>query len=122
MVSLAPQFRQPYVDLMTNISIVLGAPSYLASNEFTRVFHFEEGLKALVQDEDEYGQEAVVSVAELAKQFPSIPWIEFLDNITVTSIPFTENSLVHFRAGRYLRNLQKLLSDTSKTSVNTSVG
>jgi hypothetical protein len=47
MVSLAPQFRQPYVDLMTNISIVLGAPSYLASNEFTRVFHFEEGLKAV---------------------------------------------------------------------------
>ncbi|XP_015837313.1 neprilysin-2-like isoform X2 [Tribolium castaneum] len=107
--------RNFYVELMANISIELGAPPYLVTHEFNRVLQFEDEIKAAVVDEVQNGQEIITTIDTLENQFPSIPWVHFLTNITMNSNNISSSSWIHFRAGRYLRNLQTLLHRTPKS-------
>ncbi|XP_044265964.1 neprilysin-2-like [Tribolium madens] len=107
--------RNFYVELMSNISIELGAPPYLVTHEVNRVLQFEDEIKAAVVDELQNGQEIITTIESLETQFPSIPWVDFLTNITMNSNNISSNSWIHFRAGRYLRNLQTLLHRTPKS-------
>ncbi|KAJ3649740.1 hypothetical protein Zmor_021464 [Zophobas morio] len=115
-IHLPYQLRELYIDIMANISIDMGAPSYLAKNEFIRVYKFEEELKALVQDENENGRETIVTVSKLQSDFPTIPWKYFLNELTQTAIRFDDDTLVRLRASRYLLNLLNLIERTPKST------
>lgn len=59
-----------------------------------------------------------MNITDIQRQFPSIPWLEYINTILAPTNRITESEVIIINTPQYLHNLETLLSKTPKRYEN----
>ncbi|XP_043270899.1 neprilysin-2-like [Venturia canescens] len=107
-----------YYRFMIDVAVILGADERRAVNDFYESSVFEirlHSLELLVKPQRNATQfYNLMTVKELSKTYPSIPWQEYISRLLPSSITIGEDEIVNVLTPRYFANLEDLLKTTPK--------
>ncbi|KAF2899680.1 hypothetical protein ILUMI_06498, partial [Ignelater luminosus] len=109
---------KPYLDLMVNVSVELGANRTRAQREFNESLEFEIKLaKFSLSPEERQDLTKLLNymtIKELQEKFPKIPWLNYINGILHSEIKLRENDTVLVLVPSYFSSLEKLIENTPK--------
>lgn len=107
-----------YYNYMVDIAEILGADRQQALHELKQSLEFEIKLANIsLPSEKRRNATALynpMTVYELEKKFPSIPWFEYFNTILAPGITVTRDELVIVNVPSFITDLEKLLRLTPK--------
>ncbi|KAI5630566.1 VLP3p-2, transcript variant X2 [Venturia canescens] len=107
-----------YYSYMVDIAVILGAPKERAMQELKESLRFEMKL-ANISLPNEKRRNATqlynpMTLTELTKNYPSIPWKEYFSRLLPPSITIEEDEIAIVDVPSYISNFEKLISETPK--------
>ncbi|XP_014207872.1 neprilysin-2-like [Copidosoma floridanum] len=107
-----------YLEYMVDIAQILGADRDYAAEQLKESLKFEIKLANIsLPSETQHNATAhynPMTIAELSKKFPSIPWMEYFNTILAPITSVTEDEVVVVKAPSFITELEKLLVQTPK--------
>lgn len=109
---------QAYYDYMVDIAVILGADKARASEELKESLEFEMKLANISLPNEKRRNATLLynpmTVAELSKTFPSVPWREYFNTLLFPSVQVSKNELVIVNVPSFISDLEDLLNKTPK--------
>ncbi|KAJ8673279.1 hypothetical protein QAD02_004541, partial [Eretmocerus hayati] len=110
-----------YLSFMIDIAEMLGAPKERAEIEMREALQFEISL-AKISHRKERGHNAtelykMTTVRELIREFPSIPWLDYINRLLASNVIVAEDEPVMVPVSPYIAGLEKLLKETSNRTL-----
>ena len=108
-----------YYNYIVDLAVFFGANKDRASAELKTTIEFMMELGKIIippeQLRDLSATTNIMTVTELQEKFPSINWVEYLNNIfAIPNIKITENDMVDVGMPKYVTDLEALLKKTPK--------
>ncbi|XP_014207875.1 neprilysin-2-like [Copidosoma floridanum] len=115
---LRDRIVKAYFNYMVDIAQILGADRDYAAEQLKESLEFEIKLANIsLPSEKRRNITALynaMTIAELSKRFPSIPWIEYFNTILAPTTSVTEDEVVVVNVPTFITELEKLLMKTPK--------
>ncbi|XP_014207883.1 neprilysin-2 [Copidosoma floridanum] len=115
---MSDRIVKAYYDYMVDIAQILGADGDYAAEQLKESLEFEIKLANIsLPSEKRRNATALynaMTIAELSKRFPSIPWIEYFNTILAPTTSVTEDEVVVVDVPSFITELEKLLVQTPK--------
>ncbi|XP_014207874.1 neprilysin-2-like [Copidosoma floridanum] len=115
---LRDKIVKAYFNYMVDIAQILGADRDYAAEQLKESLEFEIKLANIsLPSEKRRNITALynpMTIAELSKRFPSIPWMEYFNTILAPITSVTEDEVVVVKAPSFITELEKLLVQTPK--------
>ncbi|KAJ8673285.1 hypothetical protein QAD02_004547, partial [Eretmocerus hayati] len=110
-----------YLSFMIDIAEMLGAPKERARIEMQESLRFGISL-ANISLGEEMGHNAtelfkMTTVRELIREFPSIPWLDYINKLLAPNVIVAEDESVMVPVSPYIAGLEKLLKETSNRTL-----
>ncbi|XP_016921652.1 neprilysin-2 isoform X2 [Apis cerana] len=109
---------QAYYSYMVDISVILGANRTDAEVELRESLEFEMNLANISLPNEKRRNATLLynpmTVRELSKKYPSIPWKEYFNTLLAPKIQVDEEEIVIVSVPNYIASLEKLLAATPK--------
>ncbi|KAF4525127.1 hypothetical protein B566_EDAN005069 [Ephemera danica] len=107
-----------YYSYMVDLAVIFGAERTTAENELKESLMFEMKL-ANISLPMEQRRNATklynpMTLPELQKAYPSVPWTEYFTKLLPESVPVMHDELVIVNVPEFLSSLENLLSNTEK--------
>lgn len=107
-----------YYDYMVDIAVIFGADRKVASRELRDSLDFEIKLANIsLPSEKRRNATALynpMTVAEMQKKFPSIPWREYINTLLAPDNYVTEDEMIVVSVPSFITDLEALISRTPK--------
>ncbi|XP_014207873.1 neprilysin-2-like [Copidosoma floridanum] len=115
---LRDKIVKAYFNYMVDIAQILGADRDYAAEQLKESLEFEIKLANIsLPSEKRRNITALynpMTIAELSKKFPSIPWMEYFNTILAPTTSVTEDEVVVVNVPTFITELEKLLMKTPK--------
>lgn len=109
-----------YYSNMVDIAVMFGAERSRAADQLQDSLDFEISLaKISLPQEERRDYDKMynpMSVADLQKKFPSIPWQEYINNMLISQT-IEQDDVIIVNNPKYFSDLEKLLDNTPKRYV-----
>ncbi|XP_066597327.1 neprilysin-2 isoform X2 [Prorops nasuta] len=109
---------QAYYSYMVDIAVILGANKARAKAELRESLDFEMKLANISLPNEKRRNATLLynpmSIRDLSKNYPSIPWMEYFRNLLPEEIRVTESEVVIVNVPSFISDLERLLSTTPK--------
>ncbi|XP_053978584.1 neprilysin-2 isoform X1 [Hylaeus volcanicus] len=109
---------QAYYNYMVDIAAILGADKAKAKMELKESLVFEMELANISLPNEKRRNATLLynpmTVRELSKTYPSIPWKEYFNTILAPSVQVDDDEVVIISVPSYISSLEKLLATTPK--------
>ncbi|KAF5303211.1 hypothetical protein FQA39_LY10124 [Lamprigera yunnana] len=108
-----------YYDYVVDIAVIFGADKNVATKELKDSLEFEIKLANISLPNEKRRNASLLynpmTVTELQTKYPSIPWLEYLNNVMdLTEIKIKNTDIIIVAVPTYISALEKLLSTTPK--------
>ncbi|XP_008552123.1 neprilysin-2 [Microplitis demolitor] len=105
-----------YKKYMINIAVLLGAKRQYAAHELKKALLFEMKLANISLQNEKAASKRfeLMTVAELEKNYPSIPWLEYFNKILEPHVILDKNEEVCVHFPNVISDFEKLMKETSK--------
>ncbi|XP_065215808.1 neprilysin-2 isoform X2 [Planococcus citri] len=107
-----------YYKYMVDIAVLFGADRNRATKELRESLDFEIQLANISLPLEERRNATKLynpmNITYIQRQFPSIPWLEYINTILAPTNKISESEVVIINTPQYLHNLETLLSKTPK--------
>ncbi|XP_057330724.1 neprilysin-2-like [Microplitis mediator] len=115
---LENQLVKDYKKYSVDVAVLLGADRGSAEREMNESLLFEIKLANLsLHETNNYNFSKnynPISIAELEKKHPSIPWLEYINKLLKPSVTVDKNETVILSAPYFITEFEKLINTTSK--------
>ncbi|XP_043273874.1 neprilysin-2-like [Venturia canescens] len=110
------EFVAAYYSYMVDIAVALGAPKDRAMKELKESLDFEMKLANISTGTEEYRDTTFspMTIKELTKNYPSIPWKEYFSRLLPASVTIEEDEVVIVSLPKYFSDFEKLITETPK--------
>ncbi|XP_076162839.1 M13 family metallopeptidase neprilysin 2 isoform X1 [Ptiloglossa arizonensis] len=109
---------QAYYSYMVDIAAILGADKTRAKTELKESLEFEMELANISLPNEKRRNATLLynpmTVQELSKTYPSIPWKEYFNTLLAPSVQVDDDEVVIVSVPSYIATLEKLLATTPK--------
>ncbi|XP_076662918.1 M13 family metallopeptidase neprilysin 2 isoform X4 [Andrena cerasifolii] len=109
---------QAYFSYMVDISAILGADKNRSKSELKESLEFEMKLANISLPNEKRRNATLLynpmTVQELSKTYPSIPWKEYFNTILAPKVQVEEDEVVIISVPSFISSLEKLLATTPK--------
>ncbi|CAK9798490.1 Nep2 [Anthophora plagiata] len=109
---------QAYYSYMVDIAVILGANKTVAKSELRESLDFEMKLANISLPNEKRRNATLLynpmTVRELSKTYPSIPWKEYFNALLQPSVQVDEEEVVIVSVPSYITSLEKLLATIPK--------
>ncbi|KAK2585581.1 hypothetical protein KPH14_010214 [Odynerus spinipes] len=107
-----------YYDYMVDIAVILGANKTIAQKELRESLDFEMKLANISLPNEKRRNATLLynpmTIDELSKLFPSIPWKKYFNTLLAPSAQVEDNEVVIVSVPSYIKSLENLLRETPK--------
>ncbi|XP_076754338.1 M13 family metallopeptidase neprilysin 2 isoform X2 [Xylocopa sonorina] len=107
---------QAYYSYMVDIAVILGANKSEAEMQLRDSLQFEMDLANISLPNEKRRNATLLynpmTVQELSKTYPSVPWKEYFNTLLTPNAEVDENEVVIVSVPSYIENLEKLLAAT----------
>jgi membrane metallo-endopeptidase-like protein 1 len=107
-----------YYSYMVDIAVILGADKEYAEKELNASLAFEMQLSNISLPNEKRRNATLLynpmTITELSKNYPSIPWKEYFSRLLPPSIQVQENEMAIVNVPSYIKDLENLLKNTPK--------
>ncbi|XP_031781394.1 neprilysin-2 [Nasonia vitripennis] len=117
LVDSGKKLKKAYFNFIVNIAATLGVDKDQIYEEVKDIFDFEINLyKIETEDSQKQSQEQTkMTLKELSKNYPSIPWLELLNHVfNPSGVIIDETEVVIIEDLEYITKLEKLIEITPK--------
>ncbi|XP_057330914.1 neprilysin-2-like [Microplitis mediator] len=115
---LANKIVNEYYRYMVDIAVILGADRKRAEKELLESLEFEMKLAKISLPVEERRNLTLLynpmTVAELSKKYPSIPWKEYFNRILKPQVQVDDNETTIVNVPSFMSEFEKLMKSTSK--------
>lgn len=109
---------QAYYEYMVDLATILGADRKRAETELKQSLEFEIKLAnislPLEKRRNATSLYNPMSILELERKFPSIPWLEYMNRLLAPHFVVDQNEVAIVNVPNYIHDLEKLLAETPK--------
>ncbi|XP_018915735.2 neprilysin-2 isoform X2 [Bemisia tabaci] len=107
-----------YYDYMVDVAILFGADRERAVKELRESLDFEIALAnislPMEQRRNATAMYNPMSIDDLQRKFPSIPWLEYINTLLAPHHTLTPDEVVNVNVPKYFHDLEAILSNTPK--------
>ncbi|XP_011312064.1 membrane metallo-endopeptidase-like 1 isoform X2 [Fopius arisanus] len=107
-----------YYNYMVDIAVILGAKRELAAKQLLSSLKFEIQLANISLPNEKRRNATLLynpmTVAELSKTYPSIPWKEYFNRLLPPSLQVDDNEIAIVNVPSFISSLEKLMRETPK--------
>ncbi|XP_057327326.1 neprilysin-2-like [Microplitis mediator] len=120
-----------YKKYSIDLAVLLGADRRSAKSELNESLSFEMKLANVIEAQlslheiknyNFYNNYNPMSIAELEKKYPSIPWLEYINKLLKPSVIVDKNETVIVSASYLMSEFEKLINTTSKRTLANFIG
>lgn len=113
---------QFYYNLQVKFAELLGADKEIAEKQLKQSIEFEIEIANLITSKEERKNLKVLynkmSIEELDKHAPEIPWLEFINELLMPHFNITKDEPVIVYASEYIKEVAKLIEKTSNRTLS----